>query len=221
MFIPVCWNYGLKLRESIVIKQLLMSASLFASLMASAEAQPDRPGQPREGRVPAQQQACQSPDLIIPDLMAVTGMTLDTVSSEVTMLFIATTDNIGACDARPSRTKAILTLAGGRWLGQDKFDIPVLVSGDYTNVEFEITLPYEGLLDEECTLSRDDFVLTVSADWRESNAETDEANNAHAFNFATSTDSLCTSSSDYHLDTHAPFRNPFERPLRLNDRYRH
>ena len=203
-----------------MIKRVLLSATIFASLVASVEAQPGRERQTGRDFNPDIRQTCQGPDLTVIDLMAVTGQTVDISSGELTLSFIASTDNVGACASSASRTKAILTLAGGRWLGQDAFDISVLPSGDYTNVEFEITLPYEGLLDEDCTLSRDDLVLTVSADWRESNAETDESNNTHAFNFAIASGSLCSPDDDNRLDVHAPFRNPFERPRRLNQRYR-
>ena len=203
-----------------MIKQVLLSATIFASLIASVEAQPGRHRQPGRELNPDIRQTCQGPDLTVIDLMAVTSQTVDAGAGEITFGFLATTDNIGSCASTPSRTKAILTLVGGRWLGQDAFDIPALGAGGNNNVEFEITFAYDGLLDEDCTFTRDDLVLTVSADWRESNAETDESNNAHAFNFQSSTDSLCTSSQDYHLDVHAPFRNPFERPRLLNQRYR-
>ena len=203
-----------------MIKSVLLSATIFASLFASVEAQPDRQRQP--GRLATQDRSddCR-PDLIVADEFIVTRQSIDADTENVTFGFAGIVENLGQCRSDNSRTKLILTLSGGRWLGQTRTDIPSIPSGGYETVQFELTIPYEDLLDEDCTLTRDNWVVTLTADWLETNAETDETNNENVFNFSTSSDSLCASSSDYRLDTIAPFRNPFERPRRLNDRYRH
>jgi hypothetical protein len=184
-----------------VHKTVLASFTVFAVLGAgiatAATAQPpsrlerprlvdqdnQRPDLPRE--------RCRLSDLATASEFAVTNQSMDIESGEVTLGFVAITDNIGRCRVGTSRTKAILTLAGGQWLGQDSVDLTTIAAGAYELVSFSITLPYGDLLDENCSLTRDDWVLTVTSDFLEQVSESNEGNNVRAHTFSTSTDNLC------------------------------
>ncbi len=132
---------------------------------------------------------CTRPDLMLGEEFAVTEQSVDIENKEMVLKFAAILNNIGSCDAKESRTKARLTLQGGRWIGQDKYDVAVK-AGDYAAVSFEITFPYDDLM-VDCTISRSDWKLTLNADWRESIDELDESNNQREYSFSTATSDLC------------------------------
>jgi hypothetical protein len=197
-----------------VLASLSVLAFLGAGFVTAATAQqPSRLERPRmvqpdnDFRPDRPRERCLVSDLVTGPEFAVTNQSVNLERGEVTFGFVAITDNVGRCRAGASRSKAILTLAGGRWLGQDSVDINAIAPGNYELVNFSITLPYADLLDESCALDRDDWVLTVSADFREQIGESNEANNAQAHTFTTATDSLCAGD-----DEDASGRRP-RRPL--------
>jgi hypothetical protein len=174
--------------------------------IAASEAayQPDRP-------VPfddSGRRRCGRSDLVTDSAMVVTRQSIDTARQEVTMEFLATTENVGTCFSAASRTKAVLTLAGGRWLGQDNADIGIVRVGALESVTFSITFPYTGLLDEECRFRRDDIVLTVSSDFLDQVTESDESNNQNSARFSSDSTSLCAAESGNRLPgRERPFRD--------------
>ena len=109
----------------------------------------------------------------------------------MTFGFYMETDNIGECMAGRSRTKAVLTLARGRWLGQGWIGLGPIAPGGNRASQITITLPYADLLDADCTLSRDDWVVTAHADFQTRIRESDETNNTQTFSFRSSSESVC------------------------------
>jgi hypothetical protein len=182
-------------------KSIIVLASIIAPMMAMtsmAAAQETLPELPRTQKLDPDKATslpdslgtlCTRPDLVLAEEFAVTEQSVDIESKEMVLKFAAILDNIGSCDAKESRTKARLTLQGGRWIGQDKYDVAVN-AGDYAVVSFEITFPYEDLM-VDCTISRSDWKLTLNADWREAIDELDESNNQREYSFSTATSNLC------------------------------
>jgi hypothetical protein len=189
----------------------MIRTALIAALTASSflpttrvEAQPQRPfDRPQREQVRPdgpmeivrdgdRRRGCRDIDLEIFDQFVLTNQAINVERGEVTFDFYMETDNIGECHAGRSRTKAILTLAGGRWLGQGWADLAPIAPGSNRGSTISITLPYAGLLDENCTLSRDDWVVTAHADFQTDVRESDESNNTREFSFSSSTSSVCS-----------------------------
>ena len=188
-----------------MIRTALITAMAVSSLLplTSSNAQPQRPfdrpqreqvrpdGPMEMVREQDRRRGCRNIDLEIFDQMLVASQAIDTESGQVTFGFYMETDNIGECMAGRSRTKAVLTLAGGRWLGQGWIGLGPIAPGGNRASQITITLPYADLLDADCTLSRDDWVVTAHADFQTRLRESDETNNTQTFSFRSSSESVC------------------------------
>lgn len=115
-------------------------------------------------------------------------------TGDVTFKFTTVIDNTGHCDADASRMKAILKLAGGRWLAEDRVDTAVKRLSN-TTVTFEMTVPFDDLL-VDCALNRSDWVLTTHADFRNAVSERDETNNTHTKTFTTASGNICPKTAE-------------------------
>ena len=115
-------------------------------------------------------------------------------TGDVIFRFNAFIDNTGHCDADTSRMKAILRLAGGRWLAEDRVDTAVKRLSD-TTITFEMTVPFDDLL-VDCALNRSDWVLTTHADFRSAVTERDETNNSHTLTFTTASGNICPKTAE-------------------------
>lgn len=188
-----------------MLRTALIAAMTVSSLLplSLAEAQRQRPfDRPQREQVRTdgpmerspdseRRRGCRDVDLEIYDQMFLANQTMDATSGDVTFSFYTETDNVGECHAGRSRTKAVLTLAGGRWLGQGWIDLAPIGPGANRASMITIAVPYADLLDDDCTLSRDDWVLTVHADFQTRIRESDEGNNTRTFSFTTVTASIC------------------------------
>lgn len=141
------------------------------------------------------------PDLSWPGNVAITSQLIDLgednfSDSQLELGFVAQLDNFTFCDAKESRVKAILTLAGGRWLGEARVDLAVARRSSEA-VHFEMDVPLSRVIKDDCTLNRDDYVLTLKADFRSDVSELDETNNTFVYDeFATASDNICPRETD-------------------------
>lgn len=151
------------------------------------------------------------PDLKWPGLLALTTQAIDPTEETVHLEFVTILDNQGICDADTSRVKAILTLDGGRWLGEDRVDVAVARLSDET-VLLSFDMPLEKVA-KDCTLTRDDWVLTLYADYRDGVDEWNEGNNEWVVDtISTASDNFCPASADD--DRPRKFDLPSARELR-------
>lgn len=136
------------------------------------------------------------PDLSWIGNVAVSSLQLDVhdedpSDSRLTLTFVSQLGNATFCDAKENRAKAILKLAGGKWLGEARVDLAVARSSREV-VEFEMDMPLNLVIKDDCTINRDDYVLTLYADFRDTLSELNENNNIASFtDIATASDNIC------------------------------
>ncbi|MGV6820757.1 MAG: hypothetical protein ACWA5T_09715 [Parvularcula sp.] len=135
------------------------------------------------------------PDLKWPGIIAMTTQAIDPTEETVHLEFVTLLDNQGICDADTSRVKAILTFDGGRWLGEDRVNIAVSRLS-YETVLLSFDMPLEKVAND-CTLTRDDWVLTLYADYRGAVDEWNEGNNEWVVDtISTASDNFCPKTED-------------------------
>ena len=128
---------------------------------------------------------------LTPTKVALSGTRIS--GSKLTLSFKGIIKNKSLCDARASRTKGVLTLKGGKWIGQSKFDHPAIPKRGSSVFEMSITFPYKDILVDD-TITRSDWILTVTADWLKKVPEKNENNNETSFSFSTSSDKITPTS---------------------------
>jgi hypothetical protein len=129
--------------------------------------------------------------LVVGSEFAVTEINILSETEMIEIGIFTIIDSVGICAAGQSRTKVIITLAGGLWLGQVDLDIGPIINENYREVQLSATFPYAALLNDACQISHDDFVATIHADFINNVRESNESNNDRAFTFSINTDSIC------------------------------